>query len=159
MSNDLANIDQFHKCVGVVLNLMYENFPNPIDIDALYIEGKGVQEKKRALVNFDDEQKAWEQPGNSSESNPIKSEITVYMNSIFFLRNEGYIQSKEPSNGQFQRTFFECTLTSKGLAVLGYRGVKEKINWGRLIHTAIKDGQYKLLQDIVVKILSEKLNF
>lgn len=158
MPNDLANIDQFHKCVAVVLNLMYENFPNPIDIDTFYIEGEGVPANKRALVNFDDEMKAWEKPGNSSESNPIKSEIAVYKNAIFFLRDEGYIQSKEPKHGQGQRTFSECKLTSKGFAVLGRVGVKEKINWGSLIHSAIKDGKYKTLQDMAVKVLSGGLN-
>ena len=158
MPNDLSNIGQFHKCVAVVLNLMYENFPNPIDIDTFYIEGEGVQANKRVLVNFDDEMRSWEEPGNTSESNPIKSEISVYKNTIFFLRDEGYIQSKEPAHGQGQRTFSECRLTSKGLTALGRVGVKEKINWGILIHSAIKDGKYKSLQDMAVKVLSGGLS-
>lgn len=158
MTNNLANIDKFHKCVAVVLNLMYENFPNPIDIDTYYIEGKGVPVSKRALVNFDDEMMSWEDPRNSVESNPIKSEIAVYKNSIFYLRDEGYIRSKEPTHGQGQRVFSECKLTPKGLTALGRVGVKEKINFGNLIHSAIKDGKYKSLQDMAVKVLSGGLS-
>lgn len=158
MPNDLSNIDQFHKCVAIVLNLMYENFPNPTDIDTFYIEGKETPADKRALVNFNDEMRSWEEPGNKAENNPIKREIAVYKNAIFFLRDEGYIQSKEPTHGQEQRTFFECKLTSKGLAALGRVGVKENIHWGRLIHSAIKDGKYKSLQDLAVKVLSGGLS-
>ncbi|HEX2604991.1 MAG TPA: hypothetical protein VHL60_10010 [Oxalicibacterium sp.] len=158
MPNDLANIGQFHKCVAVVLNLMYENFPNPIDVDTLYVEGSGIPAKKRALVNFDDEMRSWREPGNSSQDNPIKREMTVYMNAMFFLRDEGYIRSREPMHGQAQRTFSECKLTSKGLTALGRIGVKEKINWGSLIHSTIKEGKYKSLQDLAMKVLSGGLS-
>jgi hypothetical protein len=137
---------------------VYENFPNPIDIDTFYIEGQKVPANKRALVNFDDEMEALQEPRYSSGTNPIKSEISVYKNAIFFLRDECYVQSKEPTHGQGQRTFSECKLTSKGLTALGRVGVKEKINWGSLIHSAIKDGKYKTLQDMAVKVLSGGLS-
>lgn len=157
MSNDLANIGQFHKCVAVVLNLMYEHFPNPINIDTFYIEDRSLPKHKRALVNYDDEMNSWEEPGNNSERNPIKSELAVYKNTVFFLLDEGYIQSEEPTHGQGQRLFRECKLTSKGLTALGRLGVREKINLGRLLHSAIKDGKYKVLQDLAVKVLASNL--
>lgn len=154
MTNDLDNIEQFHKCVAIVLNLMYENFPNPIDIDTFYIEGEDVPSIRRALVNYNDEMESWRKPGNSPERNPVKMEISVYKNSLFFLRDEGYVQTKEPEHGQGQRTFRECRLTAKGLAALGRVGVKEKINWGQLIHSTIRDGKYKALQNLAIKVLS-----
>ena len=157
MTNDLSNIDQFHKCVGVVLNLLYESFPNPLDFDIKYMEGRGLPADKRALVNFDDEMQAWNVLGHSCQQNPVVDEMKVYMNALHFLRDEGYVRSIEPEHGQDQRIFYECKLTSKGLAALGRSGVKEKNNWGQLIHAAIRDGKYKLLQELVGKVLFNSL--
>ena len=108
MSN-LKNIDTFHTCVSVVLNRLYENFPNPIDIDVLYIEDKSSP--TRILYNFDDEMRCWDEEGNSSSDNPIKYDIHIYKNSIYFLIDEGYLRADKPENGQNQRTFYGCVLT------------------------------------------------
>ncbi|MFM0366327.1 hypothetical protein [Paraburkholderia sediminicola] len=151
--NELPNIENFHKCVAVVLNKMYENFPNPIDVDTFYIEGDGIPSGKRALVNFNDEMRAWDVPGNSSENNPVKRELAVYKNAIFYLRDEGYIRTDEPKHDDAQRTFTRCRLTSKGLTALGRVGVKERASWGSMIHAAIRDGKYKVLQDLASKVL------
>lgn len=154
MQKDLLNIEKFHKCVAVILNLMYENFPNPVEIDTLYIESKDAPASKRALVNFDDEMICWKIAGNSVDDNPVKKEIIIYRNSIYYLRDEGYIRTANPEHGKNQRTFYECVLTSKGLSALGQIGVKEKISWGTLIHTAVREGKYKTLQDLSIKVLS-----
>ncbi|MES2298678.1 MAG: hypothetical protein V4582_16660 [Pseudomonadota bacterium] len=157
MENGLSNIEHFHKCVAVVLNSLYENFPCPIDIDTFYIEGEGRPTSERALVNFDDEQKTWTLNGDNSQSYSIRRLIVIYKNTMYYLRDEGYIRMAEPSHGQDQRGFFECVLTSKGLSALGRIGVKERTNWGTLIHLSIKDGKYKLLQDLAIKVLSSGL--
>lgn len=151
--NELSNIENFHKCVAVVLNMMYENFPNPIDVDTLYVEGIGIPREMRALVNFNDEMRAWELPGNSCEENPVKRELTVYKNAVFYLRDEGYIRTDEPVHRDAQRTFTRCRLTARGLTALGRIGVKERASWGNMIHLAIKEGKYKVLQDLASKLL------
>jgi len=62
MENELINIDRFHDCTAVVMDILYKNFPNPKDIDVYFIEPKSS--RQRALVNYDDEQRSW---GNGEE--------------------------------------------------------------------------------------------
>ncbi|MAQ34110.1 MAG: hypothetical protein CL542_08725 [Alcanivorax sp.] len=152
MVSNLENIDTFHTCVSVVLNRLYENFPNPIDIDVFYIEDKNLS--SRVLYNYDDEMGCWDEEGNSSSDNPIKDDIYIYKNSIYFLIDEEYLRADKPEHGQNQRTFSSCVLTSKGLAVLGKVGVKQKFNWGEVLHSAIRDGKYKTIRNVAENILS-----
>jgi hypothetical protein len=154
MSEDLPNIELFHKCVAVVLNKLYENFPNPIDIDAFYIEDKSVPKSNRVLINFDDEMAAWEAHGYDSDNNPMKSEMKLYASTIQYLREENILRTDNLKHGFGQRVFPNCILTSKGLTALGKKGVKEQVNWGQLMHAVIKDGKYKALKDIAIEVLS-----
>lgn len=151
MSN-LKNIDTFHTCISVILNRLYENFPNPIDIDVFYIEDK--ESSARILNNHDDEISCWHEADNTSSENPIKDEIHIYRNSIYFLMEEKYLRAEKPEDGPVQRTFSGCVLTSKGLAALGKMGVKQKFNWGEVLHSAIRDGKYKTIKDVAVNVLS-----
>lgn len=151
------NIDQFRNCTAVVLSMLYQNFPNPVEIDAFFIEGKGLEKKKRVLVNYDDEVSIWNKNGYTSENNPIKDAIAVYKNTIRFLYDEGYIRCLESDLGSNQRKFDNCVLTSKGLAALGKIDVERKISWGDKIHTALKDNKYTVIQGIAQKFIMEVL--
>lgn len=150
--SNLKNIETFHTCVSVILNRLYENFPNPIDIDIFYIEDRNSP--KRILYNYHDEMGCWEDEGNTSSDNPIKDDIDIYKNSLYFLIDEQYLGADKPKHGQNQRTFSGCVLTSKGLAALGKVGVKQRVNWGELLHSAIRDGKYKTIRDIAANVLS-----
>lgn len=154
MYEQLSNIEQFHKCVGVVLNRLYENFPTPIDIDSIYLEGKQTHKSNRLLKNFDDEMKAWSELGYEAQNNPIKSEMILYAHTIQYLRDEKFLRTGALKHGTDQRVFPNCVLTSKGLTALGKIDVKQKVNLGLLLHSVIRDGKYKALKDIVLKVLS-----
>lgn len=151
------NINQFRNCTAVVLSILYQNFPNPVEIDTLFIEGEGLKKEKRVLVNYDDEVSSWSKNGHTSENNPVKETIIVYKNTIKFLYDEGYIRCSEPDLGPGLRKFYGCVLTSKGLAALGKIDVERKVSWGEKIHTALKDGKYKVIQDIAQKFIMEVL--
>src|SRR5690348_5838539 len=151
--SDPENIQQFRRCVGVVLSKLYDNFPCPIDIDVYYIEGN--PRLGTALVNYDDEMKSWNTPGNTIEGNPIKAELLVYKNSIYFLLGEGYVHvSETPVHGQTQRRFCGVTLTSKGLAALGQHDPVDQAPIGNALHAAIRDGKYALLPGLITKLLA-----
>ncbi|ROG11370.1 hypothetical protein C4Y63_015275 [Klebsiella pneumoniae subsp. pneumoniae] len=151
------NINQFRNCTAVVLSILYQNFPNPVEIDTFFIEGEGLKKEKRVLVNYDDEVSSWNKNGHTSENNPVKETIIVYKNTIKFLYDEGYIRCSELDLGSGLRKFYDCVLTSKGLAALGKIDVERKVSWGEKIHTALKDGQYKVVQDIAQKFIIEVL--
>lgn len=151
------NIAQFRKSTAVVLSILYRNFPNPVDIDTFYIEGKNVKKGKRILDNYDDEISIWNKNGNTSQNNPVKDAIVVYKNTIKFLYDEGYIRCSEPDLGADQRRFDDCVLTSKGLAALGKIDVERKVSWGDKINAALKDGKYKVIQDIAQRFILEVL--
>jgi len=147
------NIEQFRKCTGVVLSQLYDAFPCPTDIDVYYIEGN--PRNGSALVNFDDEMHCWGKQGNSAARNPIKSELLVYTNTVHFLLREGYIHASEkPAHDQDQRRFSGVTLTSKGLAALGHHDSVDQAPIGNALRSAVRDGKYGKVQEIVVKLLA-----
>jgi hypothetical protein len=150
---DPANIETFRKCAGVVLNQLHHSFPCPISIDVFYIEGD--PRSGNALVNYGDEMRCWTDLGNSVDSNPVKSEINVYLNTIHFLVREGYVSvSVLPQHGQHQRLFEEAVLTTKGLAVLGRADPLTKSTIAQEIDSIVREGKYEKLQDLVMKLLS-----
>lgn len=150
MSSTPENILHFRKCAMVVLNLLYESFPTAINIDAFYIEGEGEKTEHRVLNNYYDEMNSWEKYG--LHDNPINKALLIYIYTIAFLRNEGYIKCNE-SNEKAPRVFYDCVLTSKGLLSLGKVAIAQKISWGDLIHTTIRDGKYKAIQELAQKFL------
>ncbi|EDU8162964.1 hypothetical protein CSU90_005682 [Salmonella enterica subsp. diarizonae] len=151
------NINQFRNCTAVVLSILYQNFPNPVEIDTLFIEGEGLKKEKRVLFNYDDEVSSWNKNGYTSENNPVKETIIVYKNTIKFLYDEGYIRCSEPDLGPRLRKFYGCVLTSKGLAALGKIDVERKISWGEKINTALKENKYTVIQGIAQKFIMEVL--
>lgn len=153
MANPLENIGTFHKCVGVVFDLLYAAFPVPIDIDALYIE-ENRPRSERVLFNFHDEMESWDEPGNNSEHNPVKDVLLIYRCSLLYLREEDYMQSDQIEHGSAQRLFRNCRLTSKGLSALGRVGVEEKTTLGRALHDVVRNGRYAALQGLVIRVLS-----
>ncbi|MDN3526151.1 hypothetical protein QWY79_12835 [Halomonas sabkhae] len=143
------NIKVFKSCAAVILDILYQSFPNPVDLDILYLE---PERRTRQLKNFDDEMKSWD-AGHTVDENPVKPHLEIYRNSIYYMIAEEIITCNETKHGESQRTFYACRLTSKGLRVLGRSYLKEKESIGTKLHAALKDGKYKVVQDLVKQLI------
>lgn len=72
----------------------------------------------------------------------------VYAGEIIILEKDDYSCALHKSTG---------VIITKGLAALGKTDVERKVSWGEKIHTALKDGKYKVIQDIAQKFIMEVL--
>jgi len=147
--NEPENIVIFKNCAAVILDILYQSFPNPVDLDILYLEPK---RRTRQLKNFDDEMKSYDE-GYTVDENPVKPHLEIYRNTIYYMISEDILTCNDPQHGDSQRTFRACRLTSKGLGVLGRSYLKEKQSIGTKLHAALKDGKYKVVQDLVKQLI------
>jgi len=102
----------YTKCKKVILRKLRCEFPKPVDIDFLYIEGENVPKHERKLCNYDDAIKSWDN-GFSSGNDPIQPELNLYKDTINSMVNEGLI-SHESVVAEDTRLYKRCKLTPNG---------------------------------------------
>jgi hypothetical protein len=118
------NMEDFAKCAGVVLNLLYDAFPVPTKLDSNNLQSP--EEKKRLRIYAD-------HPTGRVDNDPkIEQSLNVYRWTIQFLIHEGFIRDtheermdkvqRYTGSGQLgaasARIFPAVVLTAKGLAIL-----------------------------------------
>jgi hypothetical protein len=141
MADDIPeNIDRFNRLTLATLSLLYEYFPNPIEIDSkiLGINASGD--------NFEGEgggERAFTWMGSARDT-------LNWLSTESFLRHDG-----TTLEGGFHR----CVLTAKGLATLGHipHSIKENPaheSVASLAQKTLKSGAKDVISDFVKEIIS-----
>ncbi|WP_286292788.1 hypothetical protein [Vibrio apostichopi] len=107
MSNKVA----YKKSRKVILKLLNDSFPTPVDIDIFYIEGE-TPPADRKLKNYNDVTRSWDN-GYSFDDNPIQNELYIYRETLRVLVDEGLV-SHETEDKENRRLYVRCKLTPKG---------------------------------------------
>lgn len=94
------NIEEFNKGVVHILAELYENFPNRVQLNT----------NDFPKVEYSDEDLI-----TNGKVDRYLDLCEIYRNTAYFLLDEGYISGQKPEGYTYIN---ECTLTSKGLAVL-----------------------------------------
>lgn len=94
------NIDDFNTGVALILGKLYENFPNAIQLNPSELH----------TLEYSDSD-----PLTDEKINRNLELYEIYYHTAFFLLDEGYIRGRRIDG---YTVINECTLTSKGLAVL-----------------------------------------
>ncbi|WP_154174210.1 hypothetical protein [Vibrio metoecus] len=107
----MSNKAAYKKSRKVILKLLNDSFPTPVDIDIFYIEGK-TPPSDRKLKNYNDVMRSWDN-GYSFDDNPIQNELYIYRETLRVLVDEGLV-SHETEDKDNRRLYVRCKLTPKG---------------------------------------------
>lgn len=107
----MSNKAAYKKSRKVILKLLNDSFPTPVDIDIFYIEGENPP-SDRKLKNYNDVMHSWDK-GYSYNDNPIQNELYVYRETLRVLVDEGLV-SHESEDQKNRRLYVRCKLTPKG---------------------------------------------
>ena len=136
MADDIPeNIDRFNRITLAVFAALYENFPNPIDLDSKVI---GMEAGKDEI--------------QGKEDTPIAvAWMEAALSTINWLKNEGFLTVKMVT---FGGDFLQVVLTRTGLNALNQvpSSIKEnpdKATLGTLAKSAAKSGAKEVIFDLV----------
>jgi hypothetical protein len=146
----MKNIEHFKFYSGLWLAHLFESFPNPVDIDVRWAEGKHYA-GDRKFSTYHRVIVSWGKYSMDRETNPVEKEFWTAQATLTFLIKEEYIRSStEEKNLNRDRFLFEnCVLTEKGLTKLMSIGFIDKRNLGEKIMEYLKEGKYSALLRLV----------
>jgi hypothetical protein len=162
-----TNMTDFEECAAVVLNTLFETFPQPIYLDPRmkdyrindttsgYIDWDktGTLFNQKDVIHFHTVEKPDDQRRKKKER--VDQALLNYEWTIRFLINEGFIRNTDENDEKFV-----ILLTAKGLSILNAvpKVIKGKpISLIQRLHKALKGQSQEAIRDTITAIIAQSL--
>jgi hypothetical protein len=145
----MENIKQFKFYSSVWLGYLFEKFPEPIDIDVRWVEGKKFK-GERKFMSYMNVIKSWDQYSCVNKDSPVEKEFWISHATLKFLIQEGYVRTNNEERLEGRHfEFTECALTEKGLSKMMSTSFFDHRSLGERLIELLREGKYSQILRLI----------